>query len=123
MRFVRDWFTGELKELPSEGVGRQIIFRGATPPVTGRRRLADPYDRGRDHISIGMSLKPEDATPERIAAENEACRRHGTGAYYTPDGLCHTPTRGSRAREMARPHHGGYHYQDNQAGYSDRAGR
>ena len=123
MGFRRDWFTGELEEVPSEGGGRQIIFRGAVPPVS-RRRHVDPWDSSKDYVNKAMSLKPEDATPERIAAENEAARKHGTGAYYDSNGNCHCPTRRSLAREMARPHGPqGFYFQNNDAGYGDCAGR
>ena len=123
MAFIRDLFTGELKEIPGGPGGRQIIYR-SPEAKRERRRFADPWDRGRDHISRPLSLLPEQATPERVAAENEAARYHGTGAYFTPDGLCHLPTRGSRSKEMARPHGPlGFRYQDNDAGYSDYAGR
>jgi hypothetical protein len=121
MGLYRDIFTGELKERPDCPAGREIIY--IEPIYYNPTRAGSPWDRGTDHVDRGMSLQPEQATPERIARENEECRHHNTGAYYTPDGLCHMPTRGSRRREMARPHHGGLHYQDNDAGYSDAAGR
>lgn len=125
MGWKRDIFSGELVETLESGQGRQVIFRGSLPygEATVRGRRGDPWDTGRDHVALAMSIKPEEATPERIAHENKMAKRHGTGAYYTPDGRCHTPTRGSRAKEMRRPHRGGFRYQDNDAGYGDYAGR
>jgi hypothetical protein len=49
-----------------------------------------------------LSLKPEDATPERVEAENESARKHGTGAWFDANGECHTSTRGTQNREMRR---------------------
>lgn len=124
-RFVRDLFTGELKEVPADGGGRHILYRETIPynPASSGR-IADPW-AGPDHVSRPMSLKPEDATPERIERENAAARHHGTGAYFTPDGVCHTPTRGSRSREMQRPREGfeNIRYMDLDAGFGDFAGR
>lgn len=125
-RFVRDLFTGELKEVPSDGGGRRVIYREPVDPILAQivsGRANDPWS-GPDHISRPLSLKPEDATPERIERENAEARRHGTGAYFTPDGLCHTPTRGSRSREMRRPRDNNTAgYMDLDAGFGDWAGR
>jgi len=99
MRFVRDLFSGELVERPSEGGGRQVIFRGAEPKHYRPRRLGAPrYER----ICKGLSLKPEDATPERIEQENADAQKFGTGCWFDSNGECHTSTRGSQNREMRR---------------------
>ena len=91
---------------------------------TVTKRRGDPWDTGKDHVIRAMSLKPEEATPERIALENEAARRHGTGAYYDDKGICRVPTRGSRAKEMRRGHEAtDFKLQDNDAGYGDYPGR
>lgn len=115
-RFVRDLFTGELKQVPAGEGGRQVIFRGSVPKH---------YDPTPSHIAAnydrelrGLSLMPEEATPERIAAENEECRRHGTGARYDAYGRCLTSTRGSQNRELKR--RGKI---NNDAGFGDYAGR
>lgn len=122
LRWRRNLFTGKLEQVPSDGGGRHIIYREEV--YYQPKRQADPWGRGKDAISRPLSIKPEEATPEKIAALNENAKRNGTGAYYTPDGACHTPTRGSRAREMpARRNFDGMGYQDNDAGYSDYAGR
>ena len=120
MGFKRHILTGEIIETPESGQGRQIIFRGSLPygEQTVLGRTHNPWDRGKDVICRPLSIKPEDATPERIAKENEEARRHGTGARYDNRGVCHTPTRGSRSREMRR-----LNKQDNDAGYGDHAGR
>jgi hypothetical protein len=99
-RFVRDLFTGELQEVPYGEGGRQIIARETVKYAP--RRLGNPWDRGKDHISRPLSLMPEEATPERIKAENEAAKAHNTGAWYDSNGLCHLGTRGMRVREMRR---------------------
>jgi hypothetical protein len=124
MAFVRDIFTGELQERDSGPGGRQVIFQ-ETPRfgLGNSRRRGNPWDRGKDHVDVGMSIKPEEATPEKIAALNENAKRQGTGAYYSPDGLCHTPTRGSRAKEMRGRLTIDFGFQDNDAGYGDCAGR
>jgi len=118
-RFIRDLFTGELREVVSDGGGRRIIFRGSVPkhydPTPAH---VNPWGRGKDHINRPLSIKDEEATPERIERENEDARRHGTGARYDAAGNCHVPTRGSLARECRRTHR-----QDNDAGYSDYPGR
>lgn len=125
-RFRRNLFTNELEEVWDNPVAAfEVINRRSrenTDWMARKGGYKNPYDTGKDHVDRAMSLKPEDVTPERIAHENEMCKRHGTGAYYDGKGQCRTPTRSSRAREMARPHHGGFQYQDNDAGYSDRAG-
>lgn len=80
------------------------------------RKGVSPWGRGSDFVCTACSIKPEEATPERIARENAAARYHGTGAHYSPDGKCHMPTRRSRARE-----HGRRSYADFDAGFGDRA--
>lgn len=128
-RFIRDVFTGDLREVCDDPAGELQALTDASRERTAwmaRRspRRSNAWDSSKDYVNKGMSLKPEDATPERIAAENEAARRHGTGAYYDNNGLCHCPTRRSVAREMARPHGpNNYVFQDNDACYSDCAGR
>jgi hypothetical protein len=103
MRWVRDLWTGELKQVPAGEGGRQIIARGSVPahydPTPVHR---SPWDRGKDHISRPLSIKPEEATPERIARENAEAAHHGTGVYFTEDGLCHIPTNGCRNLELRR---------------------
>ena len=125
MAFRRNLFTGVLEEVPSTGVGRQVIFRGRLPygdqTVTGRR--GDPWDTGRDHVDKGMSIAPDEATPGKIEQLNENAKHCNTGAYYSPDGKCYTPTRRSRAREMRARANVDYGFQDNDACYSDNPGR
>jgi hypothetical protein len=125
-RWVRDLFTGELKQVPAGRGGRQIIFRGSTPPNYDPNPVGcDPW-RGKDKVCRPLSLKPEEVTPERIEQENAEAAKHGTGAWYDAEGECHIGSRGSRRREMARPKlRSGIRlsHQDNDAGYGDRAGR
>ena len=118
-------WTGELTETPESGQGRQVIFRGSLPygDQTVRKTRFDPWDTGKDHVDRGMSIKPEEATPERIERLNENAKKQGTGAYYTPDGRCCTPTRRSKAKEMRARADVDFGFQDNDAGYSDCAGR
>jgi hypothetical protein len=117
MGFKRDIFTGKLVETqPPEG-GREIIARGSLPfgEQTVTSRIPNPdYDRE----CVALSIKPEEATPERIAEHNEQARRHNTGAFYDRDGRCMTSTRGSQNREMRRRN-----YINNDAGFGDFAGR
>jgi len=96
--------------------GRRLIgvIKDTAPPVKRRAR----GNLWADNVCKAVSIAPEQATPERIARENEAARKHGTGAVYGADGLCHLPTRGSRAREFRR-----LGRQDNDAAYSDFGGR
>lgn len=120
-RFRRNLFTDVIEEVYDDVVAElQPLNASSQEKVAwmARKTYKNPYDTGCDHVNRGMSLTPEEATPQRVAAENAAARQHGTGAYYTPDGLCHVPTRGARAREMRRRGH-----QDNDAGYGDWGGR
>jgi hypothetical protein len=122
MRFVRDWFTDELVERPTEQGGRQIIAREMVP-YQPRRRYANPWDTGKEIVNRNMSIKPEEATPEKIAQLNENARLHGTGAWYDSQGGCHiTAGRGCRSREMRARAHVDFGFQDNDAGYGDWAG-
>jgi hypothetical protein len=115
MAFVRDWFTGELVERPASEPG--IIARTSIPKsAVTKRSGSSPWYK--DQPCMAMSIKPEEATPERVAQENEAARKHGTGAYYDKDGTCFLPSRGGRAKEMRRRS-----VQDNDAGFGDWAGR
>lgn len=116
-RFRRSVFTGELEEVWEEDTNpfKEINekMRNKVAHLVGpKSHFSSPWCR--EMVSQAMSLKPEDATPDRIAQENEEAKRHGTGAYYTPDGLCHLPTRGSRAKECRRTGR-----MDLDAGYSD----
>jgi len=127
-RFRRNVFTGVLEEIwddPAvEFEAQNEKMREKTAHMVRKSsRHVNPWDTGKDHICKAMSIKPEEATPARIAWENEQSKRHGTGAYYDKQGNCYTPTRGSRSKEMRRPHRGGFRYQDNDAGYGDYAGR
>jgi hypothetical protein len=97
-RFVRHWLTGELQQVPSEGGGIHIIGRTSAAP--GRRAIRKAWQGG--HVSRPLSLKPEDCTPERIAQENAEAKAHGTGAFFTPNGLCHLDGRENRKRELRR---------------------
>lgn len=111
----RHWLTGEWEELPCEGSG---VIRVIEPPGGTIPRCCNPWDASKDHTDRGMSIMPELATPERIAAENAEARQHGTGAVYDKRGVCHLPTRGSKNRELRRRR-----LQNNDAGYGDHAGR
>lgn len=115
VRFYRNLFTGELEAVPSDGGGRQIIFRGSAPKHYDPTPVGTPnYDR----VCRPLSLKPEDATPARIEAENEAARHHNTGCWYDAKGQCHTVTRGSQNREMKRKNMANF-----SGGYGDYCGR
>lgn len=126
-RLRRNLFTGELEEVPYEGSG--IIYREPLKPgqvpVTHKRRANPWYKENRCRP---LSIKPEEATPERIAAENESAKRHGTGAMFDTKGECYLPTRGSRAKEMRRKSienqskGGNANIVDLDAGFSDFAG-
>lgn len=96
--------------------GRILVGKIVDTSVRPTRRAAG--NMWADHVCRPLSIPAEQATPERIARENAAARKHGTGAVYDRDGNCHLPTRGSRAREMRR-----LNRQDNSAGYGDWAGR
>ena len=113
-RFVRNWLTGELEEVPRDNTnGRTIIARETPKFGIGHGRRA-PRRAWQNHVSRPLSLKPEECTPERIEQENADAKYYGTGAYYTRDGLCHLDTRGSRARELRRKK-----MRDGDGGYSD----
>jgi len=122
--FRRDIFTGKMEEDSESNIEAEFEVVNARSRkkvenlVPGRRKHVDPYSGGKDHISKAMSIAPEQATPERIERENAGAEHHGTGAYYTPDGGCHLPTRGVRAREMTRKDR-----QDNDACFGDASGR
>lgn len=119
--FVRDWFTDELVERPSEGGGRQIIARETVHYRP--RRIGNPWDTGKEIVNRNMSIQPEQATEAKIEQLNENARKHGTGAWYDNEGNCHTPTRGARSREMRARASVDFGFQDNDAGYGDWAGR
>lgn len=120
-RFVRNLFSNELEEVCDDPRAEfEVLNERSRAKVAWAEvgtRYANPYDTGKDHVSLAMSIPPEQATRERIERENAQARHAGTFAYYTPDGECHLPTRRSRAKEMRRRG-----YQDNQAGYSDYGG-
>lgn len=79
-RFVRDLFTGELKEVPSEGGGRQIIARGSAPKYYDPTPHTSPYSRS----WIGRAISVPIAQIDDFA---EASRKAGTGATWMPDPL------------------------------------
>ena len=120
--FRRNIFTGEWEEEFESDIEAAFEVVNARSRekvknlVSGHR--PDPYAGGKDFISKALSIAPEQATSERIAKENAGAKHHGTGAYYTPEGVCHLPTRGIRAREMRRKNR-----QDNDACFGDHAGR
>lgn len=108
-RLKRDLFTGEWVEEPFDDSPRpprppaRIPIGGVTP---------------RHKRCRALDIPPEQATPDRIAKENEDARRRGTGAGYSPDGVCHlSGDRAGRAKEMRRRRK-----QDNDAGFGDYAG-
>lgn len=118
MSFYRDLFTGKLRKRPASEPG---IIATIASDIPGSKRTGSPW--WKDNHCPAMDLMPEHATPERIAKENAAARKHGTGAEYSPEGKCYLPTRRSRFREMGRRTHDcGAKFQDNDAGFSDRAG-
>ena len=120
--FRRNIFTGEFEEDSHDDI--QAAFESVNAPSRSKGEnmigghCPDPYSGGKDFVSKSMSIAPEQATPERIERENADAKHRGTGAYYTPDGGCHMPTRGIKAREMRRKNR-----QDNDACYGDASGR
>ncbi len=124
--FRRDIFTGELVEDRDSNIAADFEAVNARSrakvenlvDIEVGTRSKDPWAGGKDFVSKSMSIAPEQATPERIARENAEAKHHATGAYYTPDGGCHMPTRGIRAREMQRKDR-----QDNDACFGDASGR
>lgn len=115
----RHWLTGEWEEVMEDRkeeaarINERVL--GHAPAKLEQR--SSPWSRGEDFISKGMSIAPEQATPERIERENAEAKHHGTGAYYRKDGTCVMPTRGIRAREMKRKNR-----QDNDGSYGDYCG-
>jgi hypothetical protein len=112
-RLQRHWLSGEWQEIPLESdSGRvyRVAGGGEAHKVFARR----DYEK----VHIGLSLKPEDATPAQIAHENREARRHGTGAIYDAKGRCHVSTRGSQNRELRRRNQ-----LNPDAGFGDYAGR
>lgn len=97
MRFVRDIFTGELREAPSEGGRRKIIARTTVPEgtVDPRRKSASAWGR----TWRGTALRVH---PDQVPAFNEAARAAQTGAYYAPDGTMRADSDLARVREYAR---------------------
>lgn len=118
--FRKNVFTGELEEDSEDDIAAAFEVvnarsRATVENLVGVKRLSkDPYSGGKDFVSKSMSIAPEQATPDRIERENADAKHRGTGAYYTPDGGCHLPTRGIRRREMRRKDR-----QDNDASYGD----
>lgn len=109
MGWRRNIFTGELEEFESPEGGREVIFRSEVKYDPGR--ADSPWSR--DLISHGMAVHPS-----QVAQFNEDAKRHGTGAFYRPDGTAAFSTRRSRALEARR--RGMF---DKDAGYKDYAGR
>jgi len=107
----RHWLTGEWQEVPIQGgIITRVAEGGDCEKVLPRRN----YERE----LIGLSIPPEQATPERIARENAETKRHNTGACYDRYGRCFTSSKRSQNRELRRRGQ-----QNNDAGDSDYAGR
>jgi hypothetical protein len=86
------------------------IPKGKAITGHGPERHVSAYDRPLVAQSMGVH-------PSQVAQFNEDAKRHGTGAFYRPDGNPEFSSRGARAREMRRRN-----MFDKQAGYSDWAG-
>lgn len=114
MKLQRHWLTGKWQEVPYETDGGRVVY--ATEGGREAVKVLERVDYNRVHC--GLSLKPEDVTPERIAHENEMARRHNTGVHYDSRGNCHTTSRRSQNRELRRRGK-----MNNDAGYGDYAGR
>ena len=102
-RFVRDVFTGELREVRDDPAAEFEELNRLSRENAGYDPGRNPNPWYKDNICRPMSLLPEEATPERIAQENEEARRHGTGARYDGKGECYLSSRGVRSRELRRP--------------------
>lgn len=107
-RLVRDWFSGEVTEVPFEGHGRQIIARTSVPDAP-QKTYHTAWSR--PHRSKALRVHPDQAP-----RFTEAARAAGIiGASYCPQtGDLVTESRAARKFEMARR---GYH--DNDGGYGD----
>lgn len=108
-RIIRDLYSGQLKEVASEGGGRKIIARETVGYQPGRKTNA--YDRAWKSEALAVPV-------EQLSAFNEGVAR---GARYVPDGKGYAhlecDSRQARASEMKR--RGVF---DRDAGYSDYAG-
>lgn len=97
--FRRNIFTGELEEVPSEGGGRKVIARTTVSPHLVQNKTGSAWGRPLVDTSLAVPI-------EEIDAQNEAAKRHGTGAYYVPGdhGFANVvfDSRQARAREYAR---------------------
>lgn len=97
-RLIRDWFTGELKEVPRTGGGK-LVFDSRTdydPHQSGK--TGSPWD-GKDKVNRGLSLLPDEVTPERIEIENAAAV---PGVKFDPQGRCHVTSQQAQDREARR---------------------
>jgi hypothetical protein len=79
-RFVRDWFTGELKEVfDSEGAGRTIIARETPKFPPAKKRIRESISDVNPHISKSLGVHPKQAS-----RFNEKLRECGiTDATYS----------------------------------------
>lgn len=113
-KWMRHWLTGEWVEVPLETSGGRVIVAVEGGRETTRVLSRRDYNRELKPLSI----KPEEATPERVRQYNEDSRRHNTGAVYDKEGRCFTSSRQSQNREMRL--RGKI---NNDAGFGDYAGR
>ena len=103
-RFVRDLFTGELKEVPYETENGRMIIGHIEPEI----RTGGVWSR--PHVSSTLAIHPS-----QVKKFNEAAKAANTGAYYREDGKMVSESRGILNRELARRGHG-----NADAGYGDR---
>lgn len=74
-RFVRDWFTNEMREVNDDSPGgRQIIARDA---VAAEQRFGSAYSTTFATQTLAVPI-------EQMEAFNELNRRAGSGAFYRP---------------------------------------
>lgn len=110
-RFVRNWFSGELEEKPSECEnGRKVIARIEHPMGEQRGRAQTAYTAARPWKCKSLAVHADQSVEF-----NEAAKAAGTGAFYTKTGELVCESREARNRELARRGYG-----DGDAGFGDR---
>lgn len=108
MHYVRNWFTGELEEMPSEGGGRQIIAATSVPESAVVKRNGSTW--GRPWRSKAAAVPAEQAAEFNAGAALGARYVQGDNGFW--DLEC--DSRAARRNEMARRG-----LIDRDAGYSD----